>query len=172
MITKHTPRKEILKLSSSCNCTACQHGCSMGSGFLENDDVKKIADYLKMSESQMKNSYLEEVEIFNKKLLRPKNLRNNKPYGPCIFFDSKKGCSIHPVKPLQCKITMNCKPYAEELQSWFLLNSILNPYDPESMRQFAIYLENGGKTLKGGALQELIPNKETRKKILNYEILK
>lgn len=164
-IPKNAALKDILKLAPSCDCEDCRHGCKVGSGFLV-EDVKKIAMFLKITEDELKEQYLEEVSLFNKKMLRPKHGR---PYGKCVFFDD--GCRIHAVKPLQCRISMGCKN-GEELNIWFMLNYLIDPYDPESIRQFALYLESGGKTLEGGRLEEIVPDKKLLKKILSYEILK
>lgn len=173
MITKNTPLKDVLKLAPACQCNACNHGCKYGSGSLVEGDSKKIAEFLKISEEDLKKDFLEEIELFNKKVLRPRLLRENgKVHGRCIFFSGEKGCTIHPVKPLECKTSMGCKDYSEELSIWFMINHIVDVNDPESVRQYAQYLKAGGKTIPGASLDELVPNKEKLKKILSYEILK
>ncbi|MBL7055076.1 YkgJ family cysteine cluster protein [Candidatus Woesearchaeota archaeon] len=172
MIKKNTELKEILKLTNDCKCEACESGCGFGSGILIEGEEKKIAEFLGISEEELKKKYLEEVEEFNKKFLRPKIKRGEKPYGPCIFFDEKQKCKIHKVKSMQCKLSMSCKPYGEDLMLWFMLNHIIDKDDPESIRQFASYLTSGGRTLEGGHLEELVPDKEKLNKILKFEILK
>ncbi|MBU0707001.1 hypothetical protein KKG41_01380, partial [Patescibacteria group bacterium] len=102
---------------------------------------------------------------------RPKILRKGKPYGKCVFFDKEVGCRVHEVKPLECKVTMGCKDYGEQLSLWFMLNHFVNENEPESVRQFAIYLKSGGKTLLGAELEDLIPDKEKLKKILSFEMI-
>src|SRR3989338_4270125 len=99
MIEKKKKLNDIKKLAPSFRCKACSHGCTMGSGFLAEGDSKKIAEFLNITEENLKKELLEEVEQFNKKHYRPKILRNNKPWGKCIFYDN--GCKIHKVKPLQ-----------------------------------------------------------------------
>jgi len=168
MIQKNTPPSEILKLSQQCR--QCGHCCSHGSGFLIGNDIKNIAEYLKITEKELKEKYLEEKELFNTKLLRPKLKTKDKPYGKCVFLDDKK-CKIHQVKPLQCRVG-NCNEHGEQLSQWFMLNYQINKDDPESIRQYASYLKSGGKTIPGGKLEELIPDKEKLKKILNFEQLK
>jgi len=98
-------------------------------------------------------------------------LRKGKPYGKCIFFDKEVGCRIHEVKPLECKVSMGCKDYGEQLSLWFMLNHFVNKDDAESIRQFATYLKSGGKTLPQAELKDLVPDKVKLKKILSYEIL-
>lgn len=173
MIHKNTPLKEVLKLAAPCRCNACNHGCKLGSGFLAGNDAKNIAAFLGISEEELKKGFLEGVEQFNTKMLKPRLLKEeNKPYGQCTFYDEQKGCTIHEVKPLQCKTSINCKDYGEDLSVWFMVNHMVNPADPESIRQFAQYIKSGGKLISGASLQELVPEKEKLKKILNYDILK
>lgn len=179
-INAHTPLKKILELGSVCR--KCGHCCSHGSGFLAKEDHKKIAKALGISEKKLKERYLEEIEKFNTRLYRPK-LKKEKgkeilPYGKCVFLMEKgKGesremlCRIHKVKPLQCKIG-NCSKHGEKLNLWFTLNHFLNGNNPESIRQYAVYLKSRGKTLKGAELDKLVKDKEKLNKILNYEILR
>lgn len=123
-----------------------------------------------MREREVKEKYLEEKGLFNTKLLRPKLKTTNKPYGECIFLENKR-CKIHKVKPLQCKVG-NCGRDGEMLSIWFMLNYLVNKDDPESIRQYADYLKSGGKIIPGGKLEELVPDKEKLKEILNFEQLK
>jgi Fe-S-cluster containining protein len=142
-----------------------------GCGFLVDEDIQKIAKHLGVTDEVLKKEFLEEVEKFDTKKYRPKILRKDKPYGKCVFFDKEIGCRVHEVKPLECKITMGCKDYGEQLSLWFMLNHFVNENNPESIRQFAIYLKSGGKTLLGAELKDLVPDKEKLKKILSYERL-
>ena len=112
MITKNTPLKEVLKLAAPCRCNACSHGCRFGSGSLADDDAEKIAKFLDITEEELKKGFLEEVELFNKKISRPKLIReDNKPYGRCVFYDDENGCTVHEVKPLECKTSIQCRDY-------------------------------------------------------------
>ena len=151
-------------------CRQCAHCCSHGSGFLIGDDLGNMAEFLGMKEKEVKEKYLEEKELFNTKLSKPKLKTNDKPYGECIFLSNKK-CKIHKVKPLQCKVG-NCNENGEQLSIWFMLNYLVNTNDPESIRQYSAYLKSGGKTIPGGKLEEIIPDKEKLKKILSFERLK
>ncbi len=172
MIHKNTPLKEVLKLAAPCRCDSCNHGCKFGSGSLAGDDSEKIAAFLNISEEELKKGFLEETELFNKKVLKPKVLRKEeKPYGRCMFFDDEKGCTIHEVKPLECKTSMQCRDYGEELSVWFMVNHVVDANDAESLRHYAQYIRSGGKLIPGASLEELVPDKERLRKILNYEIL-
>ena len=168
MLKKNTSRKQALELGSICQQR--NHCCKFGSGSLVGDDLKNIAKFLEITEEEVKEKYLEEKELFNTKRFRPKLNKQGKPYGQCVFFGDI-GCKIHKVKPLQCRIG-NCGEHGEELSIWFMLNYLVNTKDPESIRQYNIYLQSGGKTIPGGNLEELIPDKEELKKILNFEQLK
>ena len=173
LITKNTPLKEVLELAAPCNCDSCNHGCKYGSGALAGDDAKNIARFLSVSERELKKGFLEETELFNKKIVKPRLIREkNKPYGRCVFYDDEKGCTIHEVKPLECKTSIQCKDYGEQLSIWFMVNHVVDPGDPESIRQFAQYIKSGGKIIPGAELKSLVPDEEKLKKILKYDILK
>ena len=169
MIKKNTKLKKVLEIASECD--RCGYCCTHGAGFLEPEDIPKMAKHLEVTEEQLKKVFLEESEVFHTKAFKPKLLRQGKPYGVCIFYDEKFGCTINKVKPLQCKAG-NCKKHGDDLQVWFKLNYFLNPEDPQSVRDYAVYLDSGGKTLEGGKLNEIIPDKKKLKKILNYGDLK
>jgi len=173
MITKNTPLKEVLELAAPCQCDSCNHGCKFGSGSLAGDDAKDISKFLNISEEELKNNFLEEKELFNKKIVKPKLLRQKgKAHGQCVFYDEQKGCTIHEVKPLECKTSIQCRDYGEELSVWFMVNHIIDSNDAESIRQYAQYIKSGGKVIPGAELENLVPNKNKLKKILSYEILK
>ena len=173
MITKTTPLKEVLELAAPCQCNSCNHGCKYGSGSLAEGDSKKIAAFLEISEEQLKKDFLEEKELFNKNVLKPKLIREiGKVHGRCIFYSDKKGCTIHEVKPLECRTSIQCKAYGEDLGVWFMVNHIIDVNDPESVRQYSQYIKSGGKVIAGAELERLVPDKERLNKILSYEILK
>ena len=77
-IKKDTELKKILEIAPPCSCRQCRHGCTMGSGILEGDDAKNIARLLKITEEELKEKFLEEIEQFNQKKFRPKILRKEK----------------------------------------------------------------------------------------------
>ena len=173
MITKSTPLKEVLKLASPCQCDSCNHGCKFGSGALAGDDLKNISKFLGLSEEDAKKGFFEETERLNRKMMRPRLVKeNNRPFGRCVFFDDKKGCTIHEVKPLECKTSIQCRDYGEDLSVWFMVNHVLDANDAESIRQYSQYIKSGGKVITGAELEKLVPDKEKLSKILSYEILK
>jgi len=169
MITKQTPMKEILEIATECD--SCGYCCTHGAGFLEKEDIPRMAKFLEVTEEQLKKVFLEESEIFHTKAFKPRLIRKGKPFGVCIFYDEKAKCTIQKVKPLQCKAG-NCRRQGEDLTIWFKLNYFLNLDDPQSVRDYSVYLDSGGKTIPGGKLEELIPDKTKLKEILNYGELK
>lgn len=169
IITKSTSIGEALAIGKE--CSKCGNCCSYSSGALLDADIPRIAEYLKITEKALREEYLEEVEKFNTKRLRPKLIRqDNRPYGRCIFLEDNNHCRIHEVKPTECRIG-NCGPDGEKLSIWFRLNYYVDPYDPESIRQWAMYLETQS-TISGGNLTDLVPDKERLSKMLNYSELR
>ena len=167
MITKQTPLIKILEIGKECK--RCGHCCKHGSGFLAGDGIKKISGFLQITEKELKKDFLEEIEKFNTKRYRPVTIKKGKPYGVCTFYTAD-GCRIQPVKPLECKVG-NCNQYGEQLSIWFALNYFVNKSDPESIRQYAIYLKTHN-TIPGGRLEELVPDKEELKEILEFKKLR
>ncbi|MBI4739828.1 YkgJ family cysteine cluster protein [Candidatus Woesearchaeota archaeon] len=172
LIRKETPVSEVLKLTQPCGCAACRQQCKYGSGFASDDDLPKIAKHLCMDQEVMKQQLFEKRTLLNTALHRPKTKTPQKPFGECVFFDYKRGCTIHEVKPLQCKLAMGCKEYGNDTRVWFLVNYFLNPADPQSIREYATYLKTGGHVLGGATIENICPNKALREQILSYERLK
>lgn len=172
-ITKDTPKEVMIQLAPPCRCKKCENGCHYGSGTLHDDDLQPLAKFLRVSVEKLKEEHLEKIEKFNTTKYRPKIRRKgDKPYGTCTFFSSWKGCSVHDAKPLQCKVATGCRSHGEEAAAWFDINHFVNKGDPESIRQYAVYLESGGKTLPGASLEELVPDKQQLKDILAFKIMK
>jgi len=165
-ITKSTPLETVLKIGENCNqCGKC---CSFGSGFVLESEITKIASFLGIPKDKFVRDFLEETEIFHTKVFKFKSdKKGGKPYGPCMFLDDKK-CKIHAVKPLHCRIG-NCGEQGDDLHVWFMVNYLLNIYDPESVRQYDSYVKTDGKVLEGAKLEEVFPDKEMLGKILRYE---
>ena len=169
-ITAQTPLREILEIAKPCSCDSCKNGCRYGSGYLIEEDIEKIAKFLKISKEELKQKYLEESEKFNTKRLKPKLIKEKKPYGKCIFFDEEKLCTIHEAKPLHCRVAM-CGEIGEQLSDWFTINYFVNKNDPESIRQWAAHLKLN-KTIEGGDIKDIVKDSKLLKKMLSYELLK
>lgn len=167
-IKKSTPESVLLKLGYK--CSKCGKCCTYGSGFLTGKDIKRISSYLNITEKELVENCLEQVKKFNTTMHRPLVLKGKKTYGNCVFYNQNSGCMIHEVKPMNCRIA-NCSEYGEDAIVWFALNHFVNPDDPESVRQWSIYLKTGGKNIPGGSLNELVPDEEKLMQILDYKIL-
>ncbi|AJF60895.1 TPA: hypothetical protein HA239_03360 [Candidatus Woesearchaeota archaeon] len=163
-----TAKEQVLKLVHPCKCRKCENPCSYGSGAFIGDEAEKLAEFLKITKKEAEEKYLEKIEKFNTTLWRPKvERKEGLPFGKCIFFDSEKGCTIHQVKPTECRLAMGCKDYGEDIIIWFMMNHYFNPDDPESVRQYKIYAESGGKILEGAE-----PEKFTHTVAEDYKDLK
>jgi len=168
MITRDTPEEYIKKLGEQCD--KCGHCCSYDSGIFLEDDVKVLSEKLGVPEKEVKARYLEEKDIFNKKVWKAKLKRKGKPFGKCIFLENKE-CTIHEHKPKHCKIASGCNEYGRQLNIWFMLNHVVDANDPEAIRQWAQYLKTH-PTIPGGELNDLVKDKDKLAKILSYDILK
>ena len=193
-ITKNTSLEIIKEIGKECD--RCNNCCSYDTGIVLENDIPKIAEHFKLNIEDFKEKYLVEHERFNKKCFKFKQIKNNKingdenkqtknfltgkvtkttntlkPFGRCIMLDDEKGCIIHHVKPLHCRVCSAKSKQGEELTQWFALNYLVEVNDPESIRQWAIFLEYN-KPISGGELKELIPDCEKLKRILGYELLK
>jgi Fe-S-cluster containining protein len=134
-------------------------------------DLDKLSKFLHLTKRDVKDKYLESLNIYNKTFFRPKLERDGKPFGKCVFFEKGTGCKIHTAKPLHCRIAMSCKAYGEQLNTWFYLNHIVDATDPEAIRQWSVYLETH-PTIPGGTMEDLVPDAKKRDEILSYKLLK
>jgi Fe-S-cluster containining protein len=160
MLTRKTKLSEVLELSK--DCKKCGKCCAFGSGFLLDEDVSRIAKFLKIPEKEFIEKYLEKKEMYGKEIHKIKG-------NPCMFLEKDK-CKIHEAKPLNCRIA-TCKPAGEEISVWFMLNHLVDEKNPQSIRDWKVCIECGGKNIPGGKLEEIVPDKERLRRILNYEIL-
>lgn len=165
IITVKTPVEEMVKIGSRCDRS--NHCCKHSTGFLAQGDLVNLSRHLQIPIRQLKQKFLREEDIFNRIMLRPKKLIKNKPYGRCVFLDDVKGCTVHMVKPLQCKVS-TCKHDGSAILQWFYVNHVLDMHDPESVRQYAQFIQFHNP-IPGASLEELIPDEEERKRILSYK---
>jgi Fe-S-cluster containining protein len=165
-ISKHTTEDVVAEYGKE--CTRCNYCCTVDSGILFEDDIKRIADWMRIPRDEFKKKYLDEHERFNTKCWKLKQIKaDDKPFGRCILLN-EKGCSVHEVKPRYCRVLSTVSKQGQQLSVWFALNYFVNPDDPESIRQWAQYLKTH-PTIPGGNLKELIKDPEKLKHILNYE---
>lgn len=158
MITKNTPKEEVIRNGqclSGRDCEPCKTGCRYGGGTLALENVAPLARFLGVSEEELRKGYLEEITRFGTTLFKTKARRHpGKPYGPCVFFDEKRGCTIHPVKPLECQVSIHNED-GEAHSLWFALNYFVRPDDQNSLREWQEYLNLGHPTIPGGTIEQL-----------------
>ncbi|MBI5388942.1 YkgJ family cysteine cluster protein [Candidatus Woesearchaeota archaeon] len=170
MITKETPLQNVLEVGAECE--RCGHCCSIGNAYMLNEDVKRVASFFAVSEETLKQSVLEETNVFNTRVYKIKRVkRQNSVFSPCMFFREDAGCIIHDVKPMHCKVCSTKSKQGKDLSHWFALNFLVKEEDPKSVRQWAHSIKGHG-TIPGGEPHELVLDKDRLAKILSYEHLK
>jgi len=76
-------------------CIQCGDCCRWGGYvYITEDDIKRIASYLSMTEFAFVNTYAEMIH-------RPRLTLKTKEDRRCIFQEGDR-CSVHSVKPKQC----------------------------------------------------------------------
>jgi Fe-S-cluster containining protein len=93
---------------------ACQPGCTKcceqeGFVYLTEEDVPRIAGFLEMTVEDFERRYLYRTE-------HQRRLRVAKK-APCVFL-KEDGCSIHLVKPTQCRIFPFWPELVENKRNW------------------------------------------------------
>jgi len=78
-------------------CTMCGDCCTGEPGFVwvDEDDLAALAAYRQESVEEVRGLYTRWTS-------RGRTLRE-KPNGDCIFYDRRKGCTVYPVRPPQCR---------------------------------------------------------------------
>jgi Fe-S-cluster containining protein len=80
-------------------CGACCAGPSTGYIWVTREEIKLIADFLKMPERQLRQKYLKRAGL-RTTIIEERSTRD------CIFLKKeagKKVCMIYPVRPNQCR---------------------------------------------------------------------
>jgi Fe-S-cluster containining protein len=112
----------------ACSCERCVSACCDDPGRLVPADLKKIAAFLRISEIDLKASYLVRIPAAGKNsrihFLAPAKIKANRfltapggtvpdyygtEKGRCIFLSPEGLCTIHPVKPFECAAYMGCR---------------------------------------------------------------
>ncbi len=84
----------------SFSCTQCGNCCSGDPGYVwaTKDEIARISEYLGREDGWLQPKHLRRVGL--------RYSLTEKPDGDCIFLERNKdgvGCSIYPVRPLQCR---------------------------------------------------------------------
>ncbi|WP_051670777.1 YkgJ family cysteine cluster protein [Bryobacter aggregatus] len=104
------PKASSFEIRFQCQ-TGCRKCCEVsGYVYLTEEDVSNAARYLKMPQADFEARFL----------YRTRHMRRiRKPRGgkQCPFLD-EKGCSIHAVKPVQCRLFPFWPELVENRQQW------------------------------------------------------
>ena len=168
IISTSTPKSVMLELGA--RCERCGHCCKYGSGYVLEEEIPAIAGFLKIEPQKFKGEYLTELNELNTRVWKLNQIKNGRPFGPCIFYKEGAGCLIHEVKPLYCRIA-SCSDREGDALQWFRFNMLLDREDPEALRQWNQVMLHTQKKIVGASIEEIIPDPELRFKILSYEIM-
>lgn len=78
-------------------CTQCGNCCTGQPGFVWVTDTE-LAEI-----AQFRNEPVEQVVGLYTRLERQRRSLKEKANNDCIFYDREKGCTIYPVRPVQCR---------------------------------------------------------------------
>ena len=92
----------------------CQPGCTKccevrGFVYLSEQDLVRAARFLRISAQEFEAKYV---------IRYPTLLRLRKPLNAQCHFLNAGGCSIHPVKPTQCRLYPYWPELVEDRQAW------------------------------------------------------
>jgi Fe-S-cluster containining protein len=93
---------------------ACQPGCTKccdvrGFVYITENDLRRMAEYVGLSAQAFETQYV----VRFKQLLRLRKPRRSQ----CHFL-TEQGCSVHPVKPVQCRLYPFWPELVEERANW------------------------------------------------------
>ncbi|QDU80658.1 Flagellin N-methylase [Polystyrenella longa] len=79
-------------------CTGCGNCCTGGPGavWISDEEVKAMADHLELTTG--------EFRLMHTRLIGNRLSLREYANGDCVFFDGEsRGCTIYPVRPIQCQ---------------------------------------------------------------------
>jgi Fe-S-cluster containining protein len=97
-----------------CSCKTCRTACEVKPGWFLPGEAEKAADYMGLSIEDFFRQYLlvdyyfddddKDIFVLSPGILESKSGQEypGDPHGTCIFYKDGK-CSIHPVKPYECR---------------------------------------------------------------------
>lgn len=182
-ITRLTSKEKIFELVG--DGARPSDMCETLPGFIHESEFENISGKLGVSIEELKKNFLREISAYNKKLHKPKHEAIEKrlgfkptstfhelPYGKCVFLNrdkpNKHECMLGDAMPMHCKIASESN-HSEKLHAWYLLNHAVDADDPNSLREWAIYLKTHA-TIPGGELHELVPDSSKLKSILQNDV--
>ena len=112
----------------SFQCTQCGNCCTGGPGYVWISDVEidRLADHLKLTREETLRTHCRKIGG----RISLKERRDERGEYPCIFLTetksrdakgrtvTKRGCSIYPVRPLQCRTWPYWDSNLEDQEAW------------------------------------------------------
>ncbi len=96
------------------DCQLCGQCCKgFGGTYVTRADIKNITEFIKADPDTFVATY---CDMSGK---RPVLTLNDR--GTCVFFDPKKQCTIHPVKPYMCKAWPFIKTIIKNPENWDIM---------------------------------------------------
>jgi len=94
------------KRQGSCTCLKCKECCTREPGWFMPDEIATAAAFFKLSESEFIKQYCKEHIEDNTYALSPAQKPNSTE---CIFLNDEEECSVHEVKPYECRKVFGCE---------------------------------------------------------------
>lgn len=94
-------------------CTQCGNCCTGSSGYVwvNDEEIQAIAEYL--------DRPIGEIRLLSTRPARGKVSLREHLNGDCIYFDPKsRGCTIYPVRPVQCRTWPFWNANISSLEAW------------------------------------------------------
>jgi Fe-S-cluster containining protein len=93
-------------------CTQCGKCCTGEPGvvWVTDDELAAIAAYIKESAEVVRKVYTGKA--------RGRTTLREKANGDCVFYDRKKGCTVYPVRPPQCRTWPFWESNLETPEDW------------------------------------------------------
>ena len=93
-------------------CTQCGNCCTGAPGYvwLADDELEALAAHL--------GRPVAEVRDLHTRSARGKRTLRERANGDCVFYDRKKGCTVYPVRPAQCRTWPFWESNLESQETW------------------------------------------------------
>lgn len=93
-------------------CTQCGKCCTGDPGFVwvTDEELAALARFL--------GEPVEEVRAVHTRRARGHRTLRERANGDCVFYDPKKGCTVYPVRPAQCRTWPFWESNVESPEDW------------------------------------------------------
>ncbi len=107
---------DILTSNDIFQCACCGECCNgFGGTYVSMEDIERIALFVKTEPENFTQTY---CDVSGNRYVLTQG-----EDGKCIFFDSEKYCTIHPVKPDMCRAWPFIAAVVREPSNWDLMAS-------------------------------------------------